>query len=95
MSKEARARIKINELLRESGWRFFDDKEGKANIALENQTTITHKMIDDFGNNFEKSTSGFIDFLLLDELSHPIIVLEAKAEKYNPLVGKEQSPKKG
>lgn len=91
MNKEAGARIKINNLLTESGWRFFDDEQGRANIALENQTTITSKTIDAFGNDFEKSTSGYIDFLLLDELSHPIIVLEAKAEKYNPLVGKEQA----
>lgn len=91
MNKEASARIKINDLLKESGWRFFDDEKGRANIALENQTTITSKTIDAFGNDFEKSTSGYIDFLLLDELSHPIIVLEAKSEKYSPLVGKEQA----
>ncbi|MDD2422871.1 MAG: hypothetical protein PHG34_01485, partial [Candidatus Cloacimonetes bacterium] len=63
MNKEAGARIKINNLLTESGWRFFDDEQGRANIALENQTTITSKTIDAFGNDFEKSTSGYIDFL--------------------------------
>ncbi|MDP3769580.1 MAG: hypothetical protein Q8R40_01405 [bacterium] len=31
-SKEAKARIKINKLLEEAGWRFFDDKKGQANI---------------------------------------------------------------
>jgi type I restriction enzyme R subunit len=35
MQKEAKARIKINKLLEESKWRFFDDKSGKANIILE------------------------------------------------------------
>jgi len=39
-NKEASARIKINNLLEESGWRFFDDKQGKANIILENQAKI-------------------------------------------------------
>ena len=34
-NKEAKARIKINKLLEDSGWRFFDDKNGKANIQLE------------------------------------------------------------
>ena len=91
MSKEASARIKINDLLKESGWMFFDEKGKKANIILENQTKITQKTIDEFGNDFESSSKGFIDFLLLDELSHPIIVLEAKSEKHNPLVGKEQA----
>ncbi len=28
--KEAKARIKINKLLEESGWHFFDDKHGKS-----------------------------------------------------------------
>jgi type I restriction enzyme, R subunit len=36
MSKEAKARIKINKLLEEAGWRFFDDEAGSANILLEN-----------------------------------------------------------
>ena len=91
MSKEASARIKINDLLKESGWRFFDEKGKPANVVLENQTKITQKMIDDYGNDFEQVSRGFIDFLLLDEHSHPIIVLEAKSEKYSPLVGKEQA----
>ncbi|HON88951.1 MAG TPA: hypothetical protein P5519_08705 [Spirochaetia bacterium] len=33
--KEAKARIKINKLLGESGWRFFDTEAGKANILSE------------------------------------------------------------
>jgi len=41
MSKEAKARIKINDLLKEAGWKFFDDAEGKANIVLENNVKIT------------------------------------------------------
>lgn len=89
--KEAAARVKINELLKEAGWRFFDEKGKKANIVLENKTTITQEFIDELGNNFEKTSRGFIDFLLLDEYSHPIIVLEAKSENHNPLVGKEQA----
>ncbi len=34
-SKEAKARIKINKLLEEAGWRFEDDGIIKANIKLE------------------------------------------------------------
>ena len=40
MSKEAKARIKINRLLDEAGWRFFDNGAGRANIILENNTKI-------------------------------------------------------
>ena len=31
MAKEAKARIKINKLLEESGWRFFDSPKSRPN----------------------------------------------------------------
>ena len=89
--KEAQARIKINKLLEETGWRFFDDENGPANIVLENNVKIKQSDIDAFGNNFEKTKNGYVDFLLLDGKSFPICVLEAKSEDKNPLDGKEQS----
>ena len=33
-AKEAKARIKINKLLEDAGWRFFDSADGPANIQL-------------------------------------------------------------
>jgi type I restriction enzyme R subunit len=103
--KEARARIKINKLLEESGWRFFDtpagkeDDGGKANILLENNVKLsaegaqqlTEFKINELGEDFEKTKNGYIDFLLLDKQGFPFIVLEAKAEDKNPLFGKEQA----
>jgi len=91
MQKEAKARIKINNLLQAAGWRFFDDANGNANILLENHIKITQQDIDAFGNDFEKTRNGFIDFLLLDEKGFPFVVLEAKSEDKNPLDGKEQA----
>ena len=93
MSKEAKARIKINKLLEEAGWRFFDSKEGKANIILENKTKLTQTELDEFGEDFEKTKNGFIDYLLLDDKGFPFIVLEAKKEEINPLFAKEQARK--
>jgi type I restriction enzyme, R subunit len=93
MAKEAKARIKINKLLEESGWRFFDDARGKANIVLEPRVKVTKAAIDALGDNFEDTGNGFIDFLLLDEAGFPLVVLEAKSEDRNPLVGKEQARK--
>ncbi|MDR3147716.1 MAG: restriction endonuclease subunit R, partial [Treponema sp.] len=87
--KEAKARIKINKLLEESGWRFFDSAEGRANVLLENNVKITRTAINEWGNDFEKTGNGFVDFLLLDGRGYPFIVLEAKAEDKNPLFGKE------
>ncbi|TLU82584.1 MAG: DEAD/DEAH box helicase [Chlorobium sp.] len=91
--KEATARIKINKLLEEAGWRFFVDEEGPANIQLEPKVAITTNELDALGENYEKVTKGFIDFLLLNDTGFPFIVLEAKSEAKNPLVGKEQARK--
>lgn len=91
MQKEARARIKINELLKRAGWRFFDEGNARANIALEKGVKLTEYRIDDFGEDFEKTKNGFVDFLLLDENNFPFVVLEAKSEDKDPLDGKEQA----
>ena len=64
--KEAHARIKINKLLEEAGWRFFDTGGKKANILLENNAKITVKDVDEWGEDFEKTKTGFVDFLLQD-----------------------------
>ena len=91
--KEATARIKINKLLEASGWRFFADRNGPANIQLEPTVAIHSRDLDALGDDFEKTKKGYIDFLLLNEKSFPFIVLEAKAVNKNPLVGKEQARK--
>jgi len=77
-AKEAKARIKINKLLEEAGWRFFDDASGKANIVLEPKVKLTKAAVDALGENFEETGKGFIDFLLLDENGYPLVVLEAQ-----------------
>lgn len=93
MAKEAKARIKINKLLEDSGWRLLDSFDGKANVLFENNVKITKEGIDALGENFEKTSNGFIDFLLLDDRGFPLVVLEAKSDDKNPLVGKEQARK--
>jgi len=92
-SKEATARIKINKQLESAGWRFFADGNASANIRLEPSVTIKSADLDALGDDFEKTQKGFIDFLLLDSTGFPLIVLEAKSEDKNPLVGKEQARK--
>ena len=91
--KEATARIKINKLLEAAGWRFFQDGSAPANIRLEPSITIKSTDLDALGENFEKGSKGFVDFLLLDAKGFPLLVLEAKAESKNPLIGKEQARK--
>ena len=90
---EATARIKINNLLEAAGWRFFAAGDQPANIRLEPSVTLKASDLDGLGQNFENTKTGFIDFLLLDAKGFPLIVLEAKAEDKNPLVGKEQARK--
>src|SRR3990167_5690895 len=91
MQKEAKARIKINTLLAEAGWRFFDNDQGPATVVLENNVKLTKQAVDEIGNDFDKTKNGFIDFLLLDEKGFPYVVLEAKSEDKDPLDGKEQA----
>lgn len=93
MKNEAHARIKINQLLTEAGWRFFDNEHGSSNILLENHVKITQSEIDEWGNDYEKVKGGSLDFLLVDSESKPICVLEAKKESLHPLVAKEQARK--
>jgi len=91
--KEATARIKINKLLEAAGWRFFVDGSTPANIQLEPSVKLKQRDLEALGENFEKTSKGHIDFLLLDTKGFPLIVLEAKSEDRNPLVGKEQARK--
>ena len=91
MPREARARIKINKLLEEAGWKFFDTPGGRANIRLEASVPITERALNDLGEDFEKGGNGYVDYLLLDDKSFPVAVLEAKREEKNPLDGKEQA----
>ena len=92
-TKEAKARIKINKLLEDSGWRLLADENGQANVQLEQGVSITKKDIDAFGDDFEKTRKGYLDFLLLDDKGYPLAVLEAKRGDKNPLDGKEQARK--
>ena len=88
---EATARLKINKLLEEAGWRFFDSDEGKANIQLEAGVKLTKQSLDELGDDFEKTSNGFIDYLLLDDEGFPLVVVEAKRESIHPLAAKEQA----
>ena len=85
MQKEAKARLKINALLQESGWRFFDDKSGAKNIEVEGNVNL-----ESLGDDFEHG-KGFIDYLLLDTKGFPLAVLEAKSGSKDPVVGKKQA----
>ena len=73
MQKEASARIKINKLLEESGWRLEDSDMGRANVKLEAGVKIS-----ELGDDFEHTKNGYIDYLLLDDKNFPLCVLEAK-----------------
>ena len=92
LKKEAQARIRINRLLEQSGWRFFPDKNGPDNIICESRITKTvYSPAVDLGNDFEKSAHGFVDYLLLNSDRKPVGLVEAKREGIDPLDAKEQA----
>ena len=80
MTKESQARLKINKLLEDSGWVLVSTDEKIKNVDTEPKVKI-----EDNGSN------GFIDYLLLDKKGFPLVVVEAKREDKDPLVGKEQA----
>jgi type I restriction enzyme, R subunit len=90
-TSEAKARIKINKLLEDAGWRLLDDENGSANVVLEQNTKITLELFENLGDNFENTKDGFTDYTLLDEKKFPLAVLEAKKEEINPLSAKEKT----
>ena len=90
---EAEARIRINKLLETAGWRFFAQGDLPANIRLEPGVTIKQSDLDALGRDFERVSTGYVDFLLLDDRGFPLVVLEAKSEDKDPLAGKEQARK--
>ena len=87
-NKEAQARIKIDKLLEEAGWRLLDTNKGQANVQVE-----ANVRMDALGDDFENAPNkrGIVDYLLLDDRKFPIAVLEAKREGINPLGAKEQA----
>ncbi len=88
---EAKARIKINKLLEESGWRFDDNEKGRANIQLEAGVKF-NELDEDLENAVtHDGRRGAIDFLLLDKDGRALVVVEAKKEAIDPLSAKEQA----
>ena len=88
--KEAAARLKINRLLEDAGWRLVDNKDSRANVDVETRLggdVDEHNL----GQDFDNVHAGFIDYLLLDDDQKPIAVLEAKRESIAPLSAKEQA----
>lgn len=93
MPSEAQARISINRLLEEAGWRFLPDAQGqRENIVCEHRVTKkTFAPNADLGADFEKAPEGCVDYLLLNTDGHPVAVVEAKKESIDPLSAKEQA----
>ena len=93
MPSEAQARITINKLLEEAGWRFLPDAQGqRENIVCEHR--ITRRVFSpsqDLGKDFEHAPNGFVDYVLLNTDQRPVAVTEAKREGIDPLTGKEQA----
>lgn len=93
MPSEAQARITINRLLEEAGWRFLPDKAGRReNIICEHRARkkVFAPNID-LGADFEHAPDGFVDYVLLNTDGRPVAVVEAKKESIDPLTAKEQA----
>ena len=93
MPSEAQARITINRMLEEAGWRFLPDAQGRReNIICEHRVTRrAFSPSHDLGKDFERAPQGFVDYMMLYPDQRPVAVTEAKRESIDPLTGKEQA----
>ncbi len=93
MPSEAQARIAINRLPEEAGWRFLPDAQGRReNIICEHRAKKkTFAPNVDLGADFEHAPDGFVDYVLLNTEGRPVAVVEAKKESIDPLTAKEQA----
>lgn len=93
MPSEAQARITINKMLEDAGWRFLPDSQGRReNIVCEHRVSRrVFSPSQDLGKDFEHTPSGFVDYVLLNTDQRPVAVVEAKKEGIDPLAGKEQA----
>ena len=93
MPSEAQARITINKMLEDAGWRFLPDAQGRReNIVCEHRVTRrAFSPSQDLGKDFEHATQGFVDYVHLHDDQRPVAVTEAKREDIDPLTGTEQA----
>ena len=78
-------------MLERSGWRFFEE-DGKPGRIFELESAVKGQAeLDALGDDFENVGNGFVDYLLVDQLGRPLVVLEAKSSGKHPLAGKEQA----
>jgi len=93
MPSEAQARITINKMLEDAGWRFLPDGDGnRENVVLEHRLSgRTFSPNADLGRDFERAPEGFVDYVLLNTDGRALAVVEAKRESIDPLTAKEQA----
>ena len=87
--KEATARIKINRLLEAAGWRFFADGPCLPTSSSSPASRSTRHRRP--GRELREGPQRLHRLPPAGREGFPLIVLEAKAEDKNPLVGKEQA----
>ncbi|MCL2144042.1 MAG: DEAD/DEAH box helicase family protein [Endomicrobia bacterium] len=79
--KEAQARLKINKMLEDAGWKLIGTP-AERNVDVEYSAKISKE---------GKDANGLLDYLLQDGKGFPLCVLEAKKPSVNPLFAKEQA----
>jgi type I restriction enzyme R subunit len=93
MPSEAQARITINKMLEDAGWRFLPNGDGlPENVILEHRLSgRSFSSSADLGKDFERAPQGFVDYVLLNTDGRAVAVVEAKRESIDPLTAKEQA----
>ena len=100
---EADARIVIDELLRQAGWNLADRSMVETEVPVAEASTIrepgahydVRSDVSAASGNDQETTSGSMrgraDYVLYDQHSHPLAVIEAKKNAINPYIAKQQA----
>lgn len=100
---EADARIEIDELLRQAGWSLADRSMVETEVPVPQASIIrepgahydVRSDVSAASGNDQETTSGLAhgraDYVLYDQHSRPLAVIEAKKNAINPYVAKQQA----
>lgn len=92
MQKEVLTRIETHKLVEQAtGWRLIDHDQALGSVALKNYVKVAESSLDLCKNKFGDPIDALFDSLVLDSDAFPPVVLEAKCNDRDLLVGKEQT----
>lgn len=90
-NNQPNAQIKINKLLKEAGWHFFENNGNPANICITPDVSVKPSDLQALGNDYENTDEGIMNFVLLDSKGLPQTILQAQSENKTPFFDQKRA----